>query len=305
MEAKGVLTRKGELNRWIRKTNDAVKKIMEKAVKLSAWYQSVSGELKKLKEPTVMLLVSEFYDYRDQVAETFERGVGKAKQKNLQKRAELYHYLEEKNIVRMEELGNAIEEMKPVVDNLKQQMGKRSGRIKELQELLAMAEAYREYQPIYEKSQSIFFKGAKQRYQTEHKKELNQYHKAERILKNTMPKQNLNKMEQQWQTELASLQTEYTKLLEQHKPLKEELSKLEWIKKAADYALEQKKEGDSLASEKKNQARMFPKEKTQEENSQGKKISIKEKLAEKQKAIEEREKEQQENDRKKSQNKEL
>lgn len=73
LEAKGIVTEKGELNRWIRKTNRAFSEIVRKIKRLYEWYRDTKEELQKLKEPTVMMLVSEYYDHRYAVAETFQR----------------------------------------------------------------------------------------------------------------------------------------------------------------------------------------------------------------------------------------
>ena len=309
MEEKGIVTEKGELNRWIRETNKLMCEIIGLIKHLSEWYHDAKEELQKLKEPTVMMLVNEFYDHRDTAAETFTRGRQKAKGKNLKKRAEICSYLQENQIVKPEELGGVIEEKRNAVSSIKAQMDKKAGRMKELQEIYDMAVTYKKYEPIYKKSTSIFFKGAKKKYQTEHKKELDQYHMAARILKGKAPDADLEQRKKQWRSEFEVLKAAYGQLSEQYMPLKEELSELEWIRKAVDYALEQRKSGGQpTAMENSKRAAISGKTDAQEEKhvpQPQQRVSVRQKLEEKKKIVEQRKQEQQGHKKRKNHDMEL
>ena len=49
-------------------------------------------------------------------------------------------------------------------------------------ELITALENYEKYKPVFDQSQKIHFKGKKEQFQKEYRKELNQYHKAKRKL---------------------------------------------------------------------------------------------------------------------------
>ena len=51
MESKGILTEKGEFNRWVKATNAAIRDIRKKIAALAEWLKEVKGELSKPESP--------------------------------------------------------------------------------------------------------------------------------------------------------------------------------------------------------------------------------------------------------------
>ncbi|MEQ2445152.1 MobA/MobL family protein, partial [Pseudoflavonifractor sp. CLA-AP-H29] len=83
MEQKGIRTDKGDLNRWIRKTNTMLREAKAKIASLLGWLKEVKAELSTPQPPTLVELLSAYYDTRNQGAYS-----GKAKIGNLKKFSE-------------------------------------------------------------------------------------------------------------------------------------------------------------------------------------------------------------------------
>ena len=60
MEAKGIRTNKGDLNRWIRKTNAMFREAKQKIAALIDWLKEVKAELSKPQPPTLVELLSAY-----------------------------------------------------------------------------------------------------------------------------------------------------------------------------------------------------------------------------------------------------
>ena len=68
MEAKGIRTDKGDLNHWIRKTNAMLREAKQKIAALIDWLTDVKAELSKPQPPTLVELLSVYYDNRNKGA---------------------------------------------------------------------------------------------------------------------------------------------------------------------------------------------------------------------------------------------
>ena len=99
MEQKGIRTDKGDLNRWIRKTNAMLREAKQKIASLIGWLKDVKAELSVPQPPTLVELLSAYYDTRNKGAYS-----GKAKLGNLKKFSETVSYLESKQLRTTEDL---------------------------------------------------------------------------------------------------------------------------------------------------------------------------------------------------------
>ena len=61
MEAKGIRTNKGDLNRWIKATNDLIRNLKKKISALLDWLKEAHEELSKPQVPNLAQLLSEYY----------------------------------------------------------------------------------------------------------------------------------------------------------------------------------------------------------------------------------------------------
>ena len=115
MEQKGIRTDKGGLNRWIRKTNAMLREAKTKIASLLAWLKEVKDTLSTPRPPTLMELLSAYYDTRNKGAYS-----GKAKIGNLKKFSETVGYLESKQLRTTEDLDALLNAMQEQIDALKE-----------------------------------------------------------------------------------------------------------------------------------------------------------------------------------------
>jgi len=65
MEAKGIATDKGDLNRWRKMANKLLRDIRKKITALTDWLKAAKDELSKPKAPTLAELLTAYYTARN------------------------------------------------------------------------------------------------------------------------------------------------------------------------------------------------------------------------------------------------
>jgi len=152
MEAKGIRTDKGDLNRFIRKTNALLREAKKKIAALIGWLKDVKAELAKPQPPTLNDLLALHCANRNKGAYS-----NKAKNANLQRYAEAFNFLQSKNLYTVDDLDNALHAMQDKIDTLKKSASAKQVRIKELDELLRMADYYKSGKSAADKLKTIRF----------------------------------------------------------------------------------------------------------------------------------------------------
>ena len=219
MEAKGIRTNKGDLNRWIRKTNAMFREAKQKIVALIDWLKEIKAELSKPQPPTLVELLSANYDNRNKGAYS-----SKARIANLKKLSEAVSYLEAKHLYTADDLDTALHTMQGKIDTLKKSASGKQARIKELDELLRMADYYKDGKPVADKLKTIRFEKSRQKYKAEHDDTLRLFYMAERKLKGQVVDGKLPAAA--WREEKARLETEYRDLQTELTPLYADVKKL-------------------------------------------------------------------------------
>ena len=219
MEAKGIRTNKGDLNRWIRKTNAMFREAKQKIAALIDWLKEVKAELSKPQPPTLVELLSAYYDNRNKGAYS-----SKARIANLKRLSEAVSYLETKGLYTADDLDAALHTMQDKIDTLKKSASGKQARIKELDELLRMADYYEDGKPVADKLKTIRFEKSRQKYKAEHNDTLRLFYMAERKLKRQVVDGKLPAAA--WREEKARLETEYRDLQTELTPLYADVKKL-------------------------------------------------------------------------------
>ena len=178
MEAKGIRTDKGDLNRFIRKTNALLREAKEKIAALIGWLKDVKAELAKPQPPMLNDLLALHCSIRNKGAYS-----NKAKNANLQRYAEAFSFLQSKNLYTVDDLENTLHAMQDKIDTLKKSASSKQARIKEVDELLRMVDYYKSGKPAADKLKSVRFEKSRQKYKAEHDNELRTFYVAERKLK--------------------------------------------------------------------------------------------------------------------------
>ena len=163
MEAKGIRTAKGDFNRWVRKTNAMLREAKNKITSLLKWLKAVKEELSKPQPPMLNDLLMTYYNNRNNGAYST-----KAKTANLQRYADAFRFLQEKQLFTTDDLDAALHPMQNSINAMKASAGEKQFRIKELDELLRMAQYYVDGKPAADKLGSIRFEKARQKYKSEH-----------------------------------------------------------------------------------------------------------------------------------------
>ncbi len=245
MEAKGIRTDKGDLNRWIRKTNAMLREAKQKIAALIEWMKEVKAELSKPQPPTLVELLSAYYDNRNKGAYS-----SKARIANLKKLSEAVSYLEANGLYTADDLDTALHTMQGKIDTLKKSASGKQARIKELDERLRMADYYKAGKPVADKLKTIRFEKSRQKYKAEHDDTLRLFYMAERKLKGQVVDGKLPVAE--WRAEKTRLETEYRDLQQELIPLYADTKKL-WAIHYSIYEVQHEQERQNAAARQKKQ----------------------------------------------------
>ena len=219
MEAKGIRTDKGNLNRFIRKTNALLREAKEKITALIGWLKDVKAELAKPQPPMLNDLLALHCSIRNKSAYS-----NKAKNANLQRYAEAFNFLQSKNLYTVDDLETTLHSMQDKIDTLKKSASAKQARIKEVDALLRMVDYYKSGKPAADKLKSIRFEKSRQKYKSEHDNELRTFYMAERKLKPYFKDGKLPITA--WRKEQAQLEQEYRDIQTELSPLHADAKKL-------------------------------------------------------------------------------
>ena len=245
MEAKGIRTDKGDLNRWIRKTNAMLREAKQKIAALIGWMKDVKAELSNPQPPTLNDLLALHCANRNKGAYS-----NKAKNANLQRYAEAFSFLQSKNLYTVDDLENTLHAMQNKIDTLKKSASAKQSRIKELDELFRMAQYYVDGKPVADKLRSIRFEKSRQKYKSEHDDTLRTFYMAERKLKPYFKDGKLPITA--WRREREQLEQEYRNIQSDLSPLHADAKKL-WAIHYSIYEVQHEQERQNAVTRQKKQ----------------------------------------------------
>ena len=234
MEAKGIPTDKGDLNRWIRSTNAAIRGLRKKIATLLDWLKEVKQELSKPQQPNLGHLLGDYIAMRN--AGAWSR---KAKLGNLKQFVEAYNYIMENRLFTVEALEERVADLNGQVSRLKSEMDASDKRRKELKDLLQQAENYVRLKPIFDEMNSIRWKGQREKYRQEHERELRQFYMTRRKLKDAFTPDGKLPISA-WRQEMETLAREHEAAYAKYKPLRDDLTKLLQVQHHVNVALERR-----------------------------------------------------------------
>ena len=236
MEARGIATDKGELNRWIRATNALLKELRQKVKALFGWLKEVREELSKPQAPTLADLLSAYYGARNVGAWSNKGKVG-----NLQKFADAVNYLTEQKLYTVDDLEARVTSHSGAIDALKKSMDGKRARMEELKDLLEQAKRYRERKPIYDQMNAIHRQGQREKFKAAHEGELRQFYMARHKLNGHFTPEGKLPLTK-WRAEYGQLQQAYQEEYAAYKPIREDLMKLYQVKSTMDTARRQQEQ---------------------------------------------------------------
>ena len=177
MESKGILTEKGEFNRWVKATNAAIRDIRKKIAALAEWLKEVKAELSKPKSPDLVSLLQAYFDRRNAGAYS-----QKARINNLKEMNTLFNNLMENGIHDLDTLEARVSVLRESFDALKTKLDSQTARMKEIRKLPDYLATYHEMKPVYDGLQKIKFTRSREKYKADHAAELKQFYEARRKL---------------------------------------------------------------------------------------------------------------------------
>ena len=165
MEARGIVTDKGEHNRWIRSASAMLRTLGERIKALISWLKDARSKLDKPCSPSLAKLLADYYDARNAGAWS-----NKAKVGNLKRLTSAITYLEENGLHTLADLEARLDSLHSSLDEAKTTLEANKKRSKELRELLRYAELYERFKPLYDQLNAIKWKSKRERFKAEQKK---------------------------------------------------------------------------------------------------------------------------------------
>lgn len=219
MEARGIATEKGELNRWIKSTNNMLRNIRRKLKLLFEWVEELKEELSKPKEQNLVDYLNAHFANKNANAYSY-----KYKAITLKEFARVMNYLTENNLFTVEDLERRLHAVQAQVDQSKNNVKGYEARMKKLRDQLRYLKQYNETKPIFDEMNRIKWKGKREKFQESHDQELRMFYVSQRMLKGIpiTPKK--------WEQELVKLEQTHKNEYEVQAPLYEELKMLWKVK---------------------------------------------------------------------------
>lgn len=239
MEAKGFVTEKGELNRWIKEINQGI-------IALSKHLKDIVSNITELirliaekeSEPQQLNLagyINSYFVKRSEVASTFSYGRQKAKTTNLKVQANVVNYLLVNQITTLEDFQLYVAKKQRDIRTLNKSMKTKSVRMKELKDLIRYGEWYRDAQPVLREICSTKNVKRKTAIKSENDWLLRRYHIAKRVL---FEEKQIDKVDvSRWKKELTSIQDSYQEEYAAYKELLAETKTMRDINRYIDDAI--------------------------------------------------------------------
>lgn len=243
MEKKNIKTEKGDLNRWIKATNAAIKVVKKKISNLISWLHEVKEELSKPQSPNIVSFLNAYYNCR--YANAYSQ---KGKISNLKDRSDVINYLSRNEIYTFKDLEYRIKQCQINVNELKKSMDDKNVRMKEIKNLQQASAAFKSLKPVYDDLQKIKFKKLREKYKTEHGADLRRFYAVRRKLTKEFPDGKVD--EKLLAKEYERLNKERTDNYEKFKTVREDLQYLWRVKSNIDTAREFKEEKQQLYQKK-------------------------------------------------------
>lgn len=225
MEARGIVTNKGERNRWIKSATAMLRTLGERIKTLVDWLSNSRVKLDKPHSPSLAKLLADYFDARNAGAWSSKAKVG-----NLKLLTSAIAYLNENRLHTLADLEARLDSLHSSLDEAKTALDVNKKRSKELRELLRCAELYNRFKPLHDQLNAIKRKSKREQFKSEHESELRQFYLARRKLPDGIHTAD-------WQRELAKLGRENDAVYAEYKVLHSELTKLLDVKYCVDRAL--------------------------------------------------------------------
>ena len=254
MEAKGIRTNKGDLNRWIKTTNAMIRSLAGKVKNLMEWVKEIRSEL-AVREPESPLLEALLLEYSASERERSRTYSQKWQRdhsiETMKEVAEARIFLNEEGLKTLDDLNSTLSALRETITDTKSAVSSGQRRMQQLQKLIEAAETFRKYQPIHDESKRLEhgFKNRKEKYDREHEAELIKWKAANRFLHANVTDMKAIPVKQ-WRAEYAGLAAEVNDLSASLSAPKAELHEMDKIRKMIDRVLKEQAHEQEIAEQK-------------------------------------------------------
>ena len=258
MEQRGIATYKGVWNKWVKRTNNNIRRLLNALRDLAEWMKDARERVHRIENPTISNMVMTYYEHRDEVAKGYERGTKKAQLGNLQYVSKVQVYIEQNNLTTVDDVERIISEKNDLLKQAKDGLDNKKSELKRIKKNLSLIDDYYENKPVYEESRKIFFKAKQNEYREKHHAEISKFQKAKRILSEQgYDEPSFEICREMWTEKMAALEDEIKTESEKIKndPINQEVKMLDYIRDAVDFVTDKKKsdgdadsDGDDAAS---------------------------------------------------------
>ena len=258
LEKKGIRTSLGEHNTAVKYINMLFRKISAKLKSLGAWLKElreVISDHEKIENPSSFPLYEVLFAYydlrkRERLHWSFSAR-NKAGTKDLQTLSWAIAFLREHDIHSINDLAALLNKTSARIGELNAAKRTKEQRIRDIDAIMEADTTIRELGPILEKYNSIFFKGAKEKYGREHADEIEKVKKAQRLLYKLKVTRPINR--KTLKAESSSLRGEVESMLPELEAVKAEMDQLmifrSQVRKVLPEALTIKHEGGKKSFE--------------------------------------------------------
>ena len=235
MEARGIETEKGKLNRWITNTRRIIADLKAGIRALLEALAEIRAEMKKYETENIAVLLNTYYDRRNAGAYSKKSRAG-----NFKEQVETFNYLQARKINTIDELRDAVSSLADRVSERQKKMRDIEARMKELTQLIRYAEDDKRLKPLIDEMNAIRWKKNREAFRQEHEREINRHYLAHRKLGEHADGKKIPLSD--WRKKFAACQTEHDIEYEKLKADREEFRKLHRIKGRLESALRPERE---------------------------------------------------------------
>ena len=228
MEAKGIVTDKGEHNRWIKSASSMLRTLGERIKTLADWLSTARVKLDKPYSPSLGKLLTDYFHARSVGAWSEKTKVG-----NLKRLTSAIAYLNENGLHTLDDLEARLNSLHSAFDEIKTVLDVNKKRSKELRDWLRYAEQYKRFKPLHDQLSAIKWKSKREQFKAEHESELRQFYMARRKLPGGIHVAD-------WQQELDAMERESNTAYAKYKRFRDELVGLLDVKYCVDRALSER-----------------------------------------------------------------
>ncbi|MBQ7447559.1 MAG: MobA/MobL family protein [Eubacterium sp.] len=265
MEARGIRTDIGDLNRDIRKHNRLLKSLTEKLKRLIRWIADVKEAIREIdmepKEiPLYDLLVMKF-DERKMERFYWESQYGRQKAglSDLKRFVSITNYMAENDILTAQDLDRRMDQIQKETADIRKKLRQAKSRSSRIGTITKTMERFRELSPVHDAYLKIHWKKKQQDFYEAHREELEEWKKCSRYLHKNLPdmKYDADALEREQEVLQEKIRDLSARLL----PFKEEASMISDIRYLIrEYLPELKPEKGEMTPEEKSRKKTSMKE---------------------------------------------